>query len=144
MGARAELDAEETLKKGIQALDPVLAPHGFEFVFERMGKGSGGHFAFGKYVRGDRSLELHFRYSLGLVTYRIGECSLDHESYMRFLGAYGRHSYPDFPSNPLESFQSLASDLQNYCEDFVSGDGIRFRSYAEELKRKPRMFSGLP
>jgi len=73
-----------------------LKPYGFQFVFEKTGSSSGGRFAFGRYVRGDRSLELHFRFTLGLVTYQIGDASLDHESYMRALGVYGQNAYPDF------------------------------------------------
>lgn len=144
MSEKAGRDPEATLKAGIEALDPVLNPHGFKFGFEGTGKGSGGWFAFGKYVRGDRSLELHFRYSLGLVTYHIGEYSLDHESYMRSLGVYGKNSYPDFPTDPLESFRSLAQDLLRYCSDFLAGDGVQFRRHAAELKSKPKMFSSLP
>jgi hypothetical protein len=137
-------DPETTLKAGIEILDPVLNPHGFRFVYEGSGKGSGGRFAFGKYVRGDRSIELHFRLSLGLVTYHVGESSLDHESYMRSLGAFGKNSYPDFPTDPVESFRSLAQDLLHYCSDFLTGDGAQFRRYAAEIKSKPKMFSGLP
>jgi hypothetical protein len=137
-------DPETILKVGIEVLDPVLKPHGFKFVFEKAAQGSGGRFAFGKYVRGDRSLELHFRYSLGLVTYHIGESRLDHESYMRSLGVYGKNSYPDFPTDPLESFQSLAQDLARYCADFLTGDGAEFHQHAAKLRNEPKIFSGLP
>jgi hypothetical protein len=137
-------DPEAALRAGVEVLDPVLSPHGFKFVFEKTGTASGGQFAFGKYVRGDRSLELHFRYSLGLVTYHIGESQLDHGSYMRSLGVYGKNSYPDFPTDPLESFQSLAQDLVRYCSDFLTGDGVEFHQHAAELRNEPKIFSGLP
>jgi hypothetical protein len=140
----ASRDPEDTMKAGIGVLDPVLQPLGFKFVFEKTGAGSGGRFAFGKYVHGDRNLELHFRHSLGLVTYHIGESSLDHESYMRSLGVYGKNLYPDFPTDPVESFRSLAQDLLRYCADFLTGDGTQFRRYAAELNDKSKMFSGLP
>jgi len=138
------VDKERTLRDGIQALDPVLKPYGFQFIFERSGSSSGGPFASGRYVRGDRSLELHFRFTLGLVTYHIDDASLDHESYMRLLGVYGQNSYPDFPTDPLESFASLARDLTNYCSDFLSGDGAEFRRFSDERKNQPSTASKLP
>ena len=144
MGERAGRDPEATLRAGIEMLDPVLNPHGFKFVFEQAGKGSGGQFAFGKYVRGDRILELHFRYRLGLVTYHIGESSLDHESYMRSLGVYGKNSYPDFPTDPLRIRPVLAQDLVRTSQNFLIGDGAQFHQHAAQLKNKPKVFSGLP
>ena len=136
-------DPEAALKAGIQALDPVLKRHGFQFRFEKSGLGSGGSFAWGRYLRNDRSLELHFRFTLGLVTYHIGDASLDHEAYMRALGVYGLNAYPDFPNNPLESFDSLGRDLTRYCSDFLSGDGLQFRRFAADERTQHRTSSGL-
>lgn len=136
--------AEETLRAGVAILDTVLTPSAFHFVLQGAGKGSGGHFAFGKYVRDDRSLELHYRFSLGLVSYYLGSDSLDHETYMRFLGVFGENSYPDFPETPLDSFRSLAKDLERYCVDFLSGDGRQFRKFAAMFRQGPKRFSRLP
>lgn len=119
-------------------------PHGFVFKLEAHGKGSGGSFASGSYTRANRSVELHFRYSLGLVTYHIDQASLDHEAYMRLLGVHGMNQYPDFPREPLESFRHLAMDIQNYCQDFVSGDGKQFHTLAAALARNQNMFKGIP
>src|SRR5437868_689109 len=91
------------LLEGCKILDAVMKPHGFNFVGGLTGKGSGGYFASGEYVRGDRRLELHFRYSLGLVTYHIGELSLTHDEYMRaLLGKDGGNKYPGFSDDPLD------------------------------------------
>lgn len=59
----------EVLERGVAILDSVLAPAGFRFVLREEGRGSGGDFAWGEYVRGERRLELHYRYSLGNVVY---------------------------------------------------------------------------
>lgn len=129
---------------GIENLDAVLKPAGFRFAFEAEGKGSGGDFVWGRYVREDRSLELHFRHSLGFVKYHIGDDSLDHESYMRLLGVYGRSEYPNFSSDPLDAFACLSRDLEKYCADFLKGDGKQFREIAATLRQNPRLFQGLP
>jgi len=132
------------LQAGLRVLDPILTSRDFHWVFEGDGKGSGGKFAFGRYVKQDRFLQLHFRYTLGLVTYHLGVHSLDHESYMRFLGVHGKNSYPDFPQDPIDSFHSLLKDLERYCSDFLSGDGQQFRKFAAELQSNPRKFTGFP
>jgi hypothetical protein len=137
-------EVHKTLLAGVAILNPVLEPHGFTFKLETSGEGSGGSFASGAYQKEGRRLELHFRYSLGLVTYSIGQDSLDHENYMRLLGVYGQNKYPDFTADPLESFRSLAMDIQNYCQNFTSGDGKDFQALAAKLKKNPAMFKGLP
>ena len=77
------------LLAGVELLDELLAPHGFRFEFRGADRGSGGEFAWGEYVRGERRLELHFRYSLGLVAYRVGGLWIAHEPYLRALGVPG-------------------------------------------------------
>ena len=135
---------KQTLVAGADILGAVLRPHGYEFRLESEGEGSGGYFASGSFLRDDRRLELHFRHSLGLVTYHIGSCALDHETYMRCLGVYDQNQYPDFPAEPLESFRHLAEDLQKYCSDFVSGDGRQFQALTEDLGKTPARFKGIP
>jgi hypothetical protein len=111
---------KDWLIDGTQSVDRVLGPAGFAFHFREEGKASGGPFAWGEFVRGDRRLELHFRYSLGLVTYHVARHSVSHELYMRELGVWQQCRYPDFPNDPLSSFDSLAHDL-SFADDFVSG-----------------------
>ena len=79
----------ETLRKGTEILGPVLSANGFTYCEGRPGHGSGGEYASGKYVKDDRILEIHFRHSLGLVTYQIGFESIRHEVFMRALLGQG-------------------------------------------------------
>src|SRR5437867_4871943 len=91
--------AGELLEAGREILDPVLAPHGFHWVLERSGEGSGGRFVSGAYVRGNRRLELHSRFSLGLVSYSLGDRCVGHTDYRRVALAPGERSlYPGFPT----------------------------------------------
>jgi hypothetical protein len=131
------------LKEGATLLQPVLAPGGFVFQLNRDGVGSGGRFASGRFVAAERELELHFRESLGLVTYRMGEFELDHVSYMRHLGSYGKNQYPGFSANPLDGFRHLAFDLAHFCQDFVVGSGATFRAIALAHAANPAQFSGI-
>lgn len=48
--------------KGALLIEPVLKPHKFSFVFRDEGRGAGGFFATGDFIRDDRRLELHFRH----------------------------------------------------------------------------------
>ena len=72
-------------------------------------------------------LEIHFRHSLGLVTYQIGSLSLTHDAYMRaLLGRGGGNKYPGFSNDPLHGFRHLRYDLSHFCGDFLNGSGEEF------------------
>lgn len=131
----------EVLREGCAILDPVMSEHGFSFIDGDSGHGSGGPFACGSYVNADRKLEIHFRYSLGLVTYHFKRASIDHESYMRaLLGEKRGNKYPGFSDDPLAAFCDLGYDLRNFATAFLEGDFKQFASSAaaaQEWKKIP-------
>ena len=121
----------ESLRDGIAILDSLLQSYGFKFQMGGSGHSSGGPFAFGNYVSGERKLELHYRHSLGLVTYHYGDITMDHESYMRaILGSKGGNRYPGFSDEPLAPFEGLKFDLENFASAFLIGDKKQFAQYA--------------
>jgi hypothetical protein len=115
------------MNAGRQILGAVLEPHGFEYRQGGRGQGSGGNFESAEFVRGDRKVELHFRYSLGQVRYHLGDVSISHEEYMRHTGHRSDAKYPGFSSDPLDGFRHLAADLHAFCGDFISGGGATLR-----------------
>ncbi|MGH9718299.1 MAG: hypothetical protein ACRD4R_16440 [Candidatus Acidiferrales bacterium] len=117
---------KDVLTKGVKVLKPLLRPKGFRFRFGREGNGSGGPYAWGEFVRKDRRLQLHFRYSLGLVRYYVGEESASHESYMRELEVWDQCRYPGFSDDPLGAFVGLAHDL-SFASDFLCGSAAMLR-----------------
>ena len=135
----------DMFQSGIKRLDPVMKAHGFTWEALSAGNGSGGPFTSGRYVKGDRWLELHFRYSLGLVTYGIGDLSIEHEEYMRHSAPRGAAHYPGFSDDPLDGFDHLAHDLSMYATDFLSGPGDELRSakVASEKRAKTSGFQRL-
>jgi hypothetical protein len=134
---------EEVLEVGRGILEPKLIPHGFVWVAGAAGQSSGGIFACGEFVRGNRRLEIHFRHSLGLVKYHVGDAALDHASYMRaVLGATGGNQYPGFSSDPIDGFRHLAHDLRNFCQSFVSGSDEQFNVIASDARASLR--KGIP
>jgi hypothetical protein len=124
-------DPKSELEAGIAILDPALSPHGFTFHFQNAGRGSGGNFAWGKFVRGDRSLDLHHRWGLGIIQYNIADLSIDHSAYLKALGV---DNQSDLLSTPLESeldrYRSLRSDLENFCSDFLAGPATEWAAIA--------------
>lgn len=124
------MNATEALLAGADILSPIMCAAGFQFSLDASGPSSGGQYACGHYAKGDRRLDLHFRNSLGLVTYWIGIRSLGHESYMRGLGVDGRNQYPGFSGDPLDGFRHLGRDLEDFCSDFLTGPGRVFLSIA--------------
>jgi len=130
----------EALRAGCGILDEVMKPWGFTFVEGASGRSSGGNFASGEYVKGDRRLEIHFRFSLGLVTYHLGSLSLAHTSYMRaLLGKNGGNHYPGFSDDPLDGFRDLSYDLSHFCEDFLSGSGEDFARCAVKAAEQEKV-----
>jgi hypothetical protein len=137
----------EILREGRSVLDPVMHRHGFSFKDGLAGSSSGGPSASGVYVNGNRKLEIHFRFSLGLVTYHFGRTYMDHESYMHtLLGTNDGNKYPGFSEDPLDAFKGLAYDLENFATAFLIGNFEEFSRCviaAEERKKIPR-FARLP
>lgn len=130
----------EILRAGCEILDQIMAPYGFRFVPGASGNSNFGLFASGDYVRGDRRLELHFRYSLGLVTYHIGDVSVSHDAYLRALTKdEGGNQYPGFSAEPLDGFRHLAHDLQKFCGDFLFGGGEILLAVTAEVKSKEEL-----
>ena len=125
-------DTRQILEQGAEIVALALAPHGFEFRLLAQGHSSGGTFANGEFVRGDRRIELHFRYSLGLVEYHLGQLSLAHVDYMRaLLGRSHASQYPSFSDQPMAQFEALRQDLDALCGDFIAGTGDQFRKCIE-------------
>lgn len=132
----------EVLRAGAEVLSPILHPHGFKFKEGTSGVGSGGAFASGTFERGDRIIELHFRHSLGLVSYRIGSSLIDHENYLRFSGHWADRRYPGYSATPLEGFAALAHDLSAFFTDFLAGTGEKFKMVVAEYAANPNRYRG--
>jgi hypothetical protein len=134
-------DPKAELEAGAKILESALAPHGFVFAFQDAGHGSGGDYAWGKYLCGDRSLYLHHRWGLGIVEYHIGDLWIEHSAYLNFLGV---ERQSDLISLPLESgperYRALHSDLTRYCGDFIYGPAIDWTLAATENESVPANF----
>ena len=126
--------ANEILREGLKILDPLMKANGFCWQAGPAGKGSGGHFDSGRYVKDDRQLELHFRHSLGLVTYHVGELALSHTDFMQMAAPTGHARYPGFSSDPLDAFRGLAFDLEQFGTDFLSGPATVFQAAVDRSK----------
>jgi hypothetical protein len=111
----------EWLREGERILDPVFVPLGYRFQLGALQRGSGGEFAVGYYEKGDQSVELHFRFALGIVNYRIADDCLGHKDYMRLLGVADQASYPGFSDDPLDGFRHLRSDIERFAGPFLTG-----------------------
>lgn len=115
---------EQTLAAGVELLDDLTRSYGFVYAATATGMGSGGAFAAGQFRRENRMMELHYRYSLGLVTYHVGETALSHEDYMwSVLAERWRSRYPAFPKEPLDDFRDLRADLETNCTEFLNRIG---------------------
>jgi hypothetical protein len=130
---------KKALTDGARILETLLRRKGFKFRFRRAGTGSGGNYAWGEFVRADRRLELHFRWSLGLVRYHVGAQNASHESYMRELGVWDQCRYPGFSNDPMKGFEELLRDV-GFADDFLDGSAEKLRQAAarEEVAERAR------
>jgi hypothetical protein len=88
---------------------------------------------------------LHFRYSLGLVNYRVGHLTLSHKDYMwSVLNRRWAGGYPGFSKEPLDAFRHLLEDLQRHCADFLSGSDADFARHVGRAKTLTKNASRLP
>ncbi len=130
------------LERGVAELAEVLGPAGFEFVQTEDGDGSGGPFASGEFLRGDRRLELHVRSSLGLVRYHFGEESLSHEDLVRGVRALEAIStegqYPGFSNDPMAGFRHLRNDIDRFGAIFLRGGAKAFRALKKWVSKHPK------
>lgn len=135
---------ELILERGCKILESVLGPHGFQLQPGDTGVSSGGRFASGFFVRGNRKLELHFRYSLGLVRYHFGAHEVSHDDYLwALLGPSGGNKYPGFGEDPLDGFRDLVYDLEHYGRDFVSGEDETLEKLFQRAKTRPKGLNAL-
>jgi len=145
LGENEGSGAQQALKAGVEILDHLMRSHGFVYTSTSAGVGSGGSFASGEFHRGDRTLELHFRYSLGLVTYHVGHLALSHEDYMwSIMGRRWGTQYPGFSTDPLDGFRQLLMDLKEHCTDFLVGSDADFAANVERAEALKRFTPRLP
>jgi hypothetical protein len=130
------------LEQGACELALVLGPVGFDFVPTGSGRSSGGLFASGEFRKGNRHLELHFRYSLGLVRYHVDGQNLTHEELVRAVrttnGIHEEGAYPGFSDDPLDAFRRLRGDLERFGRVFTSGTDEEFRVLKRWVDEHPK------
>jgi hypothetical protein len=147
MGTRGTSPSpSDLLQRGVVELAEVLGPAGFEFIQTDEGDSSGGPFASGEFLRGDRRLELHVRSSLGLVRYHFGEESLSHDELVRGVRALeaisAEGAYPGFSDDPMAGFRHLRHDLDLFGGVFLRGGTKAFRALKKWADKHPKK-SGL-
>ena len=143
-------DSSKLLERGVAELAEVLGPAGFEFIQSDEGVDSGGPFASGEFLKGDRRLELQVRKSLGLVRYHFDDDeSLSHEDLVRGVraleGISAEGEYPGFSNDPMAGFRHLRHDLDRFGAIFLRGGAKAFRALKKWLNKHPKKsgFAGL-
>lgn len=150
----ANANARETsptalLERGVAELTAVLGPAGFEFIQTEDDVTTGGAFASGEFLRGDRRLELQVRSSLTLVRYHFGEESMSHDDLVRGVRALEaiaeEGQYPGFSSDPMVGFRHLRHDIERFGAIFLRSGAKAFRALKKWVDKHPKKsgFAGL-
>ena len=132
------ISAEPLLTRGAKILMESLNPQGFRFSVVERSSGSGGDFAIGEFVNGDRAIRLWVRFELGSVTYRKGAIERSHPEIMQCLGLEEEAAYPGFGGgDPENGFHHLCLDF-GHLDCFFQNEGQGFehkmKSYVYERK----------
>ena len=144
-----ESSASALLLRGVVELTEVLGPAGFEFVQTEDEVTTGGAFASGEFLRGDRRLELQVRSALTLVKYHFDEESMSHDDLVRGVRALEaiaeEGQYPGFSSDPMVGFRHLRHDIERFGAIFLRGGAKAFRALNKWVSKHPKKndFAGL-
>jgi hypothetical protein len=130
------MDPKQVLRDGTAILDRAMRPNGFKFEEVRAGE-----YPCGRYWRRGRVLEFHVSSALGLVSQRMGDIAVMHDDWMRALLGPKGGDYPRHSDDPLDNFYALNKDLARHCDDFLRGDGERWRTIAERALQDQRKFT---
>ena len=133
---------KEVLALGVAELATVLEPAGFIFIDGGEESTSGGPSATGDFLRGDRRLELHVRFSLALVRYHFDDYVISHEDLVRGVRGTeriaGPSEYPGFSDDPMAGFRHFRADLERFGAVFLTGGARAFRALKKWLDKNPR------
>ncbi len=140
------VNPNDLLIRGVAELSEVLGPAGFEFIQTDDGSLTGGEFASGEFVRGNRRLELRVGQSLSLVRYHFDDEALSHEELVRGVRALSNIAdpaqYPGFSNEPAAGFRHLRADIERFGAIFLTGGAKAFRALKKWLDKHPKK-SGL-
>ncbi len=124
-------DPQTRLLAGSRILAPLLNYAGFGY--EAGDVSEEGHRAEGRFVAGDRALELEYQWGLAVVRYRVGDVVLEHAEYMESLGALADSAYlAEQHDIGSEGFEGLRDDLFRFGNDFLAGDALAFTAVAQQ------------
>ena len=125
-------DPQTRLLAGSRLLAPLLNLAGFGYVPGPTSEH--GHRSRGRFVAGDRELELVYQWGLAEVRYRVGKRTLEHSEYMELLGVTDRSAFLNEQHDiSCEGFDGLHKDLLRFADDFLRGDAERFCRLADRL-----------
>ncbi|WP_157068068.1 hypothetical protein [Desulfosarcina cetonica] len=135
----------DIIQKGADIMAPVFKKYGFVFSIEGEGQSSGGEFAFGSWCKGNRRLEFHYRYTLGLVNYFLGEERIGHQWYLwAVTGKKHSGSYPGNSEDPVDSFSRLKNDIEKYCDIFLQGSDNELLTVIKKGRELYKWWESLP
>lgn len=124
-------DPQTRLLAGSHRLAPLLNYAGFGYVPGCIEEG--GYRVCGRFIAGDRVLELVYRWGLAEVNYSVGKLSMSHAEYMDRLGVADKSVFLSEQHDiSCEGFDGLYADLRDYCSDFLAGDASEFAMLAQQ------------
>jgi hypothetical protein len=135
-------ECKQALLTGVEIIDPLLNPNRYTFEIDGVGVSSGGPFASGFYVNGNKRIGLIYRAGAGLgaVIYEYYPLSISHDTLMKHLGksnmgklGYSDFRFASFSKDKGDPFEALAYDTQNFTLPFLNGTDSEFEGILKQI-----------
>ena len=140
-------ECKQALLTGIKIIDPILNLLGFVFEISGVGVSSGGSFASGFYVKGNKRMGLIYRAGAGLgaVIYEYHQSSISHRALIQYLGKsnvnklkYSDFKFASFSKEGRDPFEALAYDIQNSALEFLNSTDSEFEGILQQISLSRR------
>jgi hypothetical protein len=128
---------------GVELLGPFLEGHSFRQIELGDGSGSGGHSAWARYAKGNRTFEFHFRFGLGLVTYAVDLDAALHPDLIWALNAKDRAQHLSYHRQAEAQFRALLHDMESITIPFFALSEGEARALIIRAKSRPKGLKGL-
>ncbi len=117
---------------GLSQITPFFDALGFSTTLVEPYRDKEGTYYSARFARPPRSVEFTHLYSLGPVTYAIGEFFVEHTCYMKALGVTAR--YPSFENDSVSGYSAWLHDLQTLRSSFFTGPEQDRQQFANDTR----------
>jgi hypothetical protein len=141
-------ECQQKLVEITENLNPVLNPLGYSFESDGYAVTSGGPFASGFFVNGEKKIGLIYRSfsGLGSVNYECRQSAVSHSDLMRYLGKeeesklkYDSKKFSSYARDDGDVLGALMHDIQSFEIEMLTGSSEQFYRALHKINKARNM-----